>query len=182
MKTPIKVIVVICAATCCMSFTANASTRLIKPKIEREYDSLQKIFIDIDADTTEDDLLELIEDNDLEYTVESYMESRGYKIAFEHDAAKQKYATPGDHLEVSFNKDDGSLMYADYTKKMSLTISLYYVYGSYWDFREKEPDNEYTGYYFYTAGKNEDGITIQYDNGCSTETGFHPVDSAEDAL
>ncbi len=39
---------------------------------------------------------------------------RCYNIAFEEGAALQRYANPGDTLEVSFDKNDGTILYAEY--------------------------------------------------------------------
>ena len=150
-----------------------------------EYDNLQKVFLTITKDTIEKDILELVEEYGLVYTTQDYNgtpKSINYKIAYEHDVALQKYADSGDSLEISFNKDDGSLMYAEYDNQASLKNAIYYCYGTYWDFREKEPNNDYTGYYYYTPGESKGGITIKYNNGNSTETGYHDAKSGEDAL
>lgn len=50
------------------------------------YDDLQKMFLAINKDTTEDDLLKLIEEYDVAYTAEDYNgtpKKRCYNIAFE---------------------------------------------------------------------------------------------------
>ena len=47
---------------------------------------------------------------------------------------------------------------------------------------EKEPNNSYSGYYYHTPGESKSGITMKYSNGNSTETGYHDVNSGEDAL
>lgn len=40
----------------------------------------------------------------------------------------------------------------------------------------------YSGYYFFKPGVKKGGITIVYDNGNETSTGYHKVESAEQAL
>ena len=45
-----------------------------------------------------------------------------------------------------------------------------------------EPGNVYSGYYYYKPGDTKGGITMKYSNGNTKETGYHSVDSAEDAL
>ena len=72
----------------------------------------------------------------------------------------QKYAESGDSLEVSFNKEDGTILYAEYFNEASFRNALYYNYGTYWDFREDELDNTYTGYYYYKPGDTKGGITM----------------------
>lgn len=42
--------------------------------------------------------------------------------------------------------------------------------------------NVYSGYYYYKPGDTKGGITMKYSNGNTKETGYHSVDSAEDAL
>lgn len=150
-----------------------------------EYDNLQKVFLAITKDTTEEDILVLIEDYGLEYTMQDYNgtpKTNHYKLAYTHDVALQKYADSGDSLEISFSKEDGSLMYAEYFNQESFKNAIYYSYGTYWDFREKEPNNSYSGYYYHTPGESKGGITMKYSNGNSTETGYHDVNSGEDAL
>ena len=50
------------------------------------------------------------------------------------------------------------------------------------DFGEDEPGNVYSGYYYHKPGDTKGGITMKYSNGNTKETGYHSVDSAEDAL
>lgn len=111
-----------------------------------------------------------------------HRKSRNYNIAFDSDVVLQKYAESGDSLEVSFNKEDGTILYAEYFNEASFRNALYYNYGTYWDFREDELDNTYTGYYYYKPGDTKGGITMKYDNGNSKETGYHSVSRGEEAL
>lgn len=85
-------------------------------------------------------------------------------------------------LEVSFDKNDGMILYAEYFNDEAFMDAIYYNYGTYWDFREDEPGNTYSGYYYYKPGDTKGGITMKYSNGNTKETGYHSVDSAEDAL
>lgn len=122
--------VVVGVAVSTASFSVAASAVPTESPVEstKEYDDIQKMFLAIDKDTTEDDLLKLIEEYEVAYTAEDYNgtpKKRCYNIAFEEGAALQRYANPGD-----------------------------------------------------TKG----GITMKYSNGNTKETGYHSVDSAEDAL
>mgnify|MGYP000308153648 CR=1 FL=1 len=93
----------------CWSVAASDSTNEAKAEETQEYDALQKIFLEINKETTEDKLLKLIEEHSVEYTAEEYNgtpKSRNYNIAFDSDVVLQKYAESGDSLEVSFNKED----------------------------------------------------------------------------
>ena len=169
------------------SFSVAASAVPTESPVEstKEYDDIQKMFLAIDKDTTEDDLLKLIEEYEVAYTAEDYNgtpKKRCYNIAFEEGAALQRYANPGDTLEVSFDKNDGTILYAEYFNEESFKNAIYYNYGTYWDFREDAPDNAYTGYYYHKPGDTKGGITIKYSNGNSKETGYYSVDSAEKAL
>lgn len=169
----------------CWSVAASDSTNEAKAEETQEYDALQKIFLEINKETTEDKLLKLIEEHSVEYTAEEYNgtpKSRNYNIAFDSDVVLQKYAESGDSLEVSFNKEDGTILYAEYFNEASFRNALYYNYGTYWDFREDELDNTYTGYYYYKPGDTKGGITMKYDNGNSKETGYHSVSRGEEAL
>ena len=132
-----------------------------------------------------DDLLKLLEEYEVAYTAEDYNgtpKERCYNIAFEEGAALQRYANPGDTLEVSFDKNDGTILYAEYFNNEAFMETVYYNYGTYWDFGEDEPGNVYSGYYYHKPGDTKGGITMKYSNGNTKETGYHSVDSAEDAL
>ena len=168
-------------------FSAVASTVPTESPAEstKEYDDLQKMFLEIDKDITEDELLKLIEEHGVAYTAEDYNgtpKERCYNIAFEEGAALQRYADSGDTLEVSFDKNDGTILYAEYFNDEAFMDAIYYNYGTYWDFREDEPGNTYSGYYYYKPGDTKGGITMKYSNGNSKETGYYSVGSAEDAL
>ena len=176
-----------CMALGTVYFEASASNKESDMMIEKSqiYDELQNIFLSVDKDIKEDDILNLIEEYGLEYTVEEYNgtpKERNYSIAFEADVALQKYAEAGDCIEVSFDKNDGTILYAEYASEESSKNAVYYNYGTYWDFREDVPDNAYTGYYYHEPGDTKGGITIKYSNGNSKETGYYSVDSAEKAL
>ena len=65
----------------------------------------------------------------------------------------------------------------------NLMIALLYNYGIYWEFYEKQPNNIYSGYYYYEAGDDKnDGIVIRYSNGYEKKTSYHKVSSADNAL
>lgn len=68
----------------CWSVAASDSTNEAKAEETQEYDALQKIFLEINKETTEDKLLKLIEEHSVEYTAEEYNgtpKSRNYNIA-----------------------------------------------------------------------------------------------------
>lgn len=156
-----------------------------EPAEQVAYDTLQQVFLAIGLDITEEDVLDLIEENSLEYTVNEYngtIKNRVYKIAYEEGVALQSHADSGDYIEVEFATNDGSFLYAEYFNEKAFREVLLYNYGTYWDFREKEGNNDYTGYYYHTPGSNKSGITIHYSNGNSTETGYHAASTAEEAL
>ena len=77
----------------CWSVAASDSTNEAKAEETQEYDALQKIFLEINKETTEDKLLKLIEEHSVEYTAEEYNgtpNSRNYTIAFDSDVVLQK--------------------------------------------------------------------------------------------
>ena len=133
------------------------------------------MFLSFSFETTEDDLTKWIEDNDLKYTSKEYNgtpKKKSYKIAYEDDVALMRHAESGDHVEISFCKEDGSFIYAEYFNYTTFKTALLYNYGTYWDYRETEGKNKYSGYYYHKPGDNEGGITIEYNNGnISSKTG-----------
>ena len=175
----------ITASTTFFSVVASTVSTESSAEVIKEYDNLQKMFLSIDKDTTEDDLLKLIEEYGVVYTAEDYNgtpKKRCYNIAFEEGTALQRYADSGDTLEVSFDQNDGTILYAEYFNDEAFMDALYYNYGTHWDFSEDEPGNVYSGYYYYKPGDTKGGITMKYSNGNTKDTGYHSVDSAEDAL
>lgn len=149
------------------------------------YDKLQSLFLSFSFETTEDNLIKWIEDNDLKYTSKEYNgtpKKKSYKIAYEDDVALMRHAESGDHVEISFCKEDGSFLYAEYFNYTTFKTALLYNYGTYWDFRETEGNNKYSGYYYHTSGESKGGITIEYSNGYSTETNYYSVENGEKAL
>jgi len=179
------VVASVVVSTTFFSVAASAVPTESPAEETKEYHDLQKMFLAIDKDITEDELLKLIEEYNVAYTAEDYNgtpKERCYNIAFEEGAALQRYADSGDTLEVSFDKNDGMILYAEYFNDEAFMDAIYYNYGTYWDFREDEPGNTYSGYYYYKPGDTKGGITMKYSNGNTKETGYHSVDSAEDAL
>ena len=179
--------IVVCITLSTTFFSVEASAVPTESPAEstKEYDDLQKMFLEIDKDITEDELLKLIEEHGVAYTAEDYNgtpKERCYNIAFEEGAALQRYADSGDTLEVSFDKNDSTILYAEYFNDEAFMDAIYYNYGTYWDFREDEPGNAYSGYYYHKPGDTKGGITMKYSNGNTKETGYHSADGAEDAL
>ena len=160
-------------------------TETKKDEKEIKYDKLQKIFIAIKLDTSEDDIKDLINKYGVKYSADDYNGTPKkvcYKIAFEEGVAVQKYADSGDYIEVSFSKEDGSLLVAEYFNNDAFKEAILYNYGVYWDFNENKPNNDYTGYYYKKPGDTEGGITIKYRNGNSKDTGYYSALSAKSAL
>ena len=125
----------------------------------------------------------MINSEGLAYTVdESNTRPRqiSYKIAFDEETAKHKYATPGDNIVVLFNQDDGTFMKAEYINYSKFLTALFYCYG--WDSKVSS-ENEYSGYYYYKPGDfSKEGIVIEYSNGNKEKTSYYACASAEKAL
>lgn len=159
----------------------TSETEQSASEIKAEYDDLQKVFLAITTKTTEDDIKGMIKEYGLEFSAADYNgtpKKTCYKIAFDENVTPQKYADSGDYIEVSFSKEDGSLLVAEYFNENSFMEAFLYNYGVYWDFSEESPNNDYTGYYYDKPGDTEGGITM----GNSKETGYHSVSTAQEAL
>lgn len=149
------------------------------------YDELQIIFSQLTYDTTPKEIEKQIKKYKLKYSKEKYNgdpNSLVYKIAFDSSVSAQKYADSGDNLEITFNQSDGSFMYAAYENHISSKTGLFYNYGTYWSFNFNEPNNKYSGYYYYTSGGRKNGIVLEYSNGNTTETPYHPCANAKVVL
>lgn len=151
-----------------------------------EFDRLQNMFISLCEKTSIEDIENEISENELFYTVGEYNKSGGgksvtYVVAYTEGSAAQKYADSGDHLEITFDKSENDrIMYAQYVNSSSYT-AFFYNYGTWFDFREKEP-GRYSGYYVIDALAKEDGLTIEYSNGNKKTTNYFPHRSAEDVI
>lgn len=156
------------------------------PEIQNSYDSLQELFVSISKDTTSKELEDDIASKSLHFTSQEYNKSGGgrstqYVIAFTDGAAAQKYADSGDRLTVDFDNDNGTIMYAQYTKESSSESALFYNYGYWYDFSQKSP-GDYSGYYYIDPMGKKNGITIKYSNGREKKTNYFQRGSAESAL
>lgn len=149
-----------------------------------DYDTLQELFIDISLKTTPDDIMEYINNNELKYTKEDYNgnpKNTTYKIAYYDAVARQKKASNGDFIKISFDRDNGRLLFAEYSYHLSFNSALLYNYGVFWQLQEEYPGNRYSGYYYYQPGK-KDGIVIKYDNGNEAKTPYQNCNDAKSAL
>ena len=168
--------------------TANIEQTEQKDQVTEKsitYDSLQNVFLAITTATTEDDVKNLINEYGIQFTSAEYNgtpKKVTYKLAYDKDVAIQSHAAEGDYMQISFSKEDGTLLTVEYFNSKSFMIAVLYNYGTYWSFREKEPNNSYTGYYYYKPGDTKGGITITYSNGNSTETGYYSTSSVEEVL
>ena len=153
------------------------------------YDELQTLFLNIDYESTYDEVKHMINDTGLPYTEQEYNGSKGlgkktvFCVAFTKGASLQKYAESGDHLDITFQKDSGRLMTMEYVPEHGNTSALVYSFGVWWSFCEVEPSNDYSGYYVnaYTDAKRG-GIVIYYNNGNSTKTPYYRFDDKETVL
>lgn len=173
---------------------SSSSNQINSSKSEPEYDALQNIFLEIDYEYTADSLLNSIKKNELEYTSEEYTGEKisgeticsgriNYKVAFTKKVAYQSHADNGDYLEVEFNIDNGTLMHAEYFNQENFATSLFYNYGIYYDFRYKESQNDYSGFYYWTyPDKDLSGTELKYYNGSVTTTKYSRCKTAQAAL
>lgn len=151
-----------------------------------DYDSLQTIFLAVIPETTIEEIEAFIVEYELCYTRKEYNKSGGgksvsYKIAYTDGAAKQSHAEPGDYLDVDFDKANGALMTAQYSKSGTVGSALLYCYGTWFDFRDSNAE-DYSGYYLIDALSKKEGIKIKYDNGYEVQTHYFSYPSAEELI
>lgn len=153
-----------------------------------EYDTLQRMFLNITEGISPADIEQFIEETGLCYTIGEYNQSSPgksivYRIAFEEGVAKQKYADSGDYLDVAFDGgQNDALQYAHYVNVDNIGYTaLLYNYGTWYDFRCDQP-GEYSGYYINNSFGKDKGITITYNNGNTVKTNYFKYDSAETVI
>lgn len=159
--------------------TKDKSVASSAPATPIEYDKLQKLFLYIDETTTKDDIVNKVESEGLFYTEEHYNSGETVLcIAYTEGAALQRYADSGDQLEVAFDdRNDGALEYMTYNNSPSPT-ALYYRYGTWYEFDFDKDNLAYSGCYVVDP-LSDDGITIKYENGNESSTGYFLFDSKE---
>lgn len=167
--------------------SSSSSSETSKSDVPKEYsyDSLQNLFISITSSTTAEILKQQIEDKSLCYTSQDHNSSLGktvtYVIAYSEGVAAQKYADSGDHLEVTFQKSSGTIMTVQYVNEKCSFSALYYNFGYWYDFSDREPGN-YSGYYIVDPFAKNTGITIKYNNGNEKATNYFRKGSAVEAI
>ena len=150
---------------------------------EIEYDSLQKAFLELNFNTSESDVENLITKYNFEYSKEENKASIKYRLAYTHLVAINSRGVSGDHIEISFDTTNGMMFIAEYFNSSKFKTASLYSYGTFLNFPSKNPNNDYSGYYYYKPGdSNKNGIVIEYPNGYSQQTYYHRCDNAEEAL
>lgn len=162
--------------------TVSAEKEIVAVENKRTYDPLQKIFIRLNKDTTEEHLKAMITANTLPYSAQEYSNREiTYIVAFDESVTPHKHAKSGDYIKISFDKN-GMIKHGEYVKSGVNMSALYYNFGTWWSLDEKLPENKYSGYYNIKYLGKEEGITIVYSNGNSIKTHYHPCESAEEAI
>lgn len=143
---------------------------------EIEYDELQQLYVNINDETTYEEVIDLIEKFNLPYNEEEFSSGPSIKVAFDDGVTKFKHADSGDYVEISFNED----LMIDTVEYFNndIFITLFdYRDGTYWEFRDQP---EYAGYYINTYNDKAGDFTIKYKNGNESETDYLKVDSKEE--
>lgn len=163
--------------------TAEPTTCPPTEKPTESYNEIQSIFMGLNFDTTASDIESIISSTSLEHTKNKYNGYTSYQFAYTAGVAAQKYGDSGEYVEVTFDNNNGALMYAEYEDYDDFVISILYNYGTYWDFRFDSPGNAYSGYYYYKPGdSSKKGVTLKYDNGREKETSYISSLDAGEAL
>lgn len=153
---------------------------VIEKTEKREYTELQQMFIDLNAEFKEEDVLKYIDENNLVGGRHNYSHAFEYEIcSTEEDYTKQ---SPNEYILISFTDKDEIENYCYYSSQYSGDV-FYYVSGTYWKFSEKNA-KDYRGYYFNDImgiGEKK-GIEIEYTNGNKTGTDYIPATGAVEAL
>lgn len=147
---------------------------------------MDQIFYAVDLDTTYQQAMKLIEESGLYYSVREFNGTPKKISIIASDieaAAKHSYAASGDSIQLCFDKGTNALLYMQYCDDKTLCSALLYSYGTYWDFREKEPNNQYTGLYYQDPMDfDKNGIVMVYSNGNSTKTNYYPFEDKASLL
>ena len=156
----------------------------------RESHKMEDLFLSIDFNFNEQQLLKMIAERGLQYSKQEYNASPGtdikYQIAIDKADTAQKYKkSHGNYVVVLFSKDRGDMKYASFhdEEDSSMKIAYIYNYGGKLTKSYSSTDKDYQGYYVDNVADVEGkGIEIQYSNGNKKKTGFTQCSSAQDAL
>lgn len=131
------------------------------PEPIREYDILQKMFINLTFDTSVEDIEKAIEMNKLVHTRKEYKGSKAieYTIGYTTNG-RARNPIEGDTIEVNFDMDDLSFRFAVYTHSGESgsgiwNSGIYIKQGTYFDLRVRSQNSGNSGYYGSAVGSNE---------------------------
>ena len=161
--------------------TTESTTQPTAEKTTESYNEIQSIFMELSFDTTASDIESIINSTSLEHSKNKYNGYTSYRFAYTSGVAVQKYGDSGEYVSITFDNNSGTLMYAEYNDYENFVISLLYNYGSYYAFDFDNPQNAYSGYYYYKPGdSSKKGVKLKYDNGREHETSYiSSLDAAE---
>lgn len=147
---------------------------------------MDQLFYAVDLDTTYEQAMKLVEESGLYYSVREFNGTPKKISIIASDieaAAKHRHAASGDSIQLCFDKGTNALLYMQYCDDKTLCSALLYSYGTYWDFREKEPNNQYTGLYYQDPTDfDKNGIVMVYSNGNSIKTNYYPFEDKASLL
>lgn len=168
------------------STTVHTTEQTSQPPTEKpteSYNEIQSIFIGLNFDTTSDDIESIISNTSLEHSKNEYNGYTSYQFSYTSGAALQKYGDGGEYVKITFDNNNGAFMYAEYEDYENFVISLLYNYGNYYDLTFRDPQNSYSGYYYYKPGdSSKKGVTLKYNNGYEKQTHYISSLDAEESL
>lgn len=143
------------------SSAKESTTPSITAEPIREYDILQKMFINLTFDTSIEDIEKAIEMNKLVHTRKEYKGSKAieYTIGYTSNG-RARNPIQGDTIEVNFDIDDLTFKYAVYThigeSGSGVWNSGFYIKeGTYFDLRVQSQTSGGSGYYGTAVGSHE---------------------------
>lgn len=140
-----------------------------------KYDKLQKLYVDLDENTTYEELIKEVQSKKLFYE-ESTGKDQYVKVALKEEVTPLRHAEEGDNVEVSFS-EDGKFEYSTYYNHEVFITLLNYRDGIYYEFKNVP---KYAGYYIDTYNDKAGKTKIKYANGNEAETDYLKVKSKKE--
>lgn len=155
-----------------------------------KYDALQNLFLIVHENFTSTDLEDFIQENSLYYSESESENSKFYKVAKDEAITPFRYAEGGDYITLDFEPDTGVIHSCEYIYTHNgydgYSSVIYTPYGDHGKLRGNKYPEQRAGYYVTKHpamnSKNNEGVTIVYENDYQQKWNYFQCESAEEAM
>ncbi|HLR64569.1 MAG TPA: hypothetical protein VK075_03935 [Pseudogracilibacillus sp.] len=158
-----------------MSACANQED---KENNSEESISLIDFYLEVDEDTTYDDVIDLIKENNLFSSEKDTETKHMIKIAHDEDVTSFNNDHHGDYVQLSYNLDKDKLQIIEYFQNDKFITLFHYIDGLYWEFQNLP---QYEGFYINTYNEKAGDFELELKDD-TVETDYLKVESKEEQI